>query len=190
MPESQITLLDLAENGFFIAEKLAEIFNAKNVKCVTGDMFSLPFPAETYDFVWNIGTLEHYDEDHIKLILSEMFRVTRYGGVVTIAIPNHNSLPMLKARLLGSPVLGKYLKWVKGYRADSEKNYSTKDILSLFETVARENNFILKRISADYIGSPQFVGAGKIGVLFFKPLELLFPKTKFLMMISGEKVKE
>jgi ubiquinone/menaquinone biosynthesis C-methylase UbiE len=190
VPKSELTLLDLAEKGFVLADKLSTMYGAKRVTCVKGNMFSLPFSDERYDLVWNIGTLEHYKSEHIKLILSEMFRVANFGGIVAIAIPNHNSLPMLKARLLGSDFWGKYLNWIPGYRADSEKNYSSNDLFYLFDEVAKESGFELKNKTTSYVGSPNFVESGKFGVNVFKPIELLLPKTKFLIMVSAVKTKE
>ncbi len=190
IPEAKITFLDLAENGFILARKLAEVYEAKYVKYVVGDMFSLPFSDDEYDFVWNVGAIEHYDTEYVKLALSEMLRVTRLGGVTAVAIPNYNSLPMLKARILGNPLFEKYLRWIPGYRANSEKGYSSSELLALLEEIASTSGFLLKNKKVSHIGSPALVESSNLSVTVMKPIEFLFPKAKFLLMVSVIKAKE
>jgi ubiquinone/menaquinone biosynthesis C-methylase UbiE len=167
IPDTQITFLDMSRKGFELAKILAEKYSASNVQYIEGNMFKIPLTDKSYDFVWNIGTLEHYDQVHIRMIMLEMLRVTNKGGRLAIAIPNHSSLPMLKARLLGHSHLGKYLK--------------CKD-------VANENNLNISEPAIHRIGSPLFVGSNKFFVYLFKPVELLFPKSKFLLMISANRI--
>lgn len=188
IPETQITFLDISRKGFELAKVLAEKYSASNVQYVEGNMFKIPLADKYYDFVWNIGTLEHYDQAHIKIILFEMLRVTSKDGCLTIAIPNHRSLPMLKARLLGHSHLGKYLNFIPGYRADSEKNYSANELISLIKEVANNNGINISEPVVHRIGSPLFVGSNKFFVYLFKPIELLFPRSKFLLMVSVNRI--
>lgn len=188
IPDTRITFLDMSRKGFELAKILAEKYSASNVQYIEGNMFKIPLTDKSYDFVWNIGTLEHYDQVHIKMIMLEMLRVTNKGGRLAIAIPNHSSLPMLKARLLGHSHLGKYLKFIPGYRADSEKSYSAEKLILLLKDVANENNLSISEPAIHRIGSPLFVGSNKFFVYLFKPVELLFPKSKFLLMISANRI--
>ena len=48
----------------------------------------MPFKSEEFDFVWNIGVIEHYDLKEIDLIFQEMIRVCKRNGVVAVGMPN------------------------------------------------------------------------------------------------------
>jgi SAM-dependent methyltransferase len=65
-----------------------------------GDLLRMPFPDEVFDVVYNAGVLEHFDLPDRKAALLEMLRVTRTGGRVITAIPNHYSTPYRYAYLL------------------------------------------------------------------------------------------
>lgn len=65
-----------------------------------GDLLRMPFPDEVFDVVYNAGVLEHFDLPDRKTALLEMLRVTRTGGRVIAAIPNHYSTPYRYAYLL------------------------------------------------------------------------------------------
>lgn len=188
IPEADITFLDLSKNGLDLARNLSNRYGAQNVNFVTGNMFELPFSDNFFDFVWNIGTLEHYDQIHIKIILSEMLRVTAINGRISIAVPNHNSLPMLKARLLGNPIFGAYLKFVPGYRADSEKNYSGKELLNLISEVCKEHGMTTNQYKTMRIGSPLFVGSNKLLVKSLSFIEKILPQSKFLILVTAVRV--
>lgn len=57
---------------------------------VTGDAMQLPFPAETFDVISNIGSLEHYTD--MPQAVREMQRVLRPGGRAIVLLPNTFSL--------------------------------------------------------------------------------------------------
>jgi ubiquinone/menaquinone biosynthesis C-methylase UbiE len=59
------------------AAYLAEQFECKNIKNIEGNIFEMPFKSESFDFVWNIGVIEHYDLKNIESILKEMIRVCK-----------------------------------------------------------------------------------------------------------------
>ncbi len=187
IPETDITFLDLSKTGLEIAKILAHKYHAGTVTCIVGNMFNLPFSDNEFDFVWNIGTLEHYDNNHIKSILKEMLRVTDINGRIAIAVPNHNSLPMLKARLLGSQKFGPYLKFIPGYRADSEKNYSATELINLITEAGKESNVVIDHYKTIRIGSPLFVGANKLLVNTFSIVEKILPQSKFLILVTAVK---
>lgn len=65
-----------------------------------GDLLRMPFPDDVFDVVYNAGVLEHFDLPDRKTALLEMLRVTRTGGRVIAAIPNHYSTPYRYAYLL------------------------------------------------------------------------------------------
>jgi SAM-dependent methyltransferase len=70
------------------ATYFAEKNRCKNIKIIKGDIFEMPFKSEEFDFVWNIGVIEHYDLKEIDLIFQEMIRVCKRNGVVAVGMPN------------------------------------------------------------------------------------------------------
>ena len=53
----------------------------RNLMLVGADVFSLPFPDGIFDVVMSHGLLEHFDRQSLRLIMSEMVRVIRPGGL-------------------------------------------------------------------------------------------------------------
>lgn len=48
----------------------------------------LPFETESIDRIVSIATLEHFNIPHIRMVLKEMFRVLKRGGVLEIGVPS------------------------------------------------------------------------------------------------------
>lgn len=70
-----------------------------------GSLEHLPFPDDTFDLVINEGVVEHWLDDRERLmVLREMVRVTRPGGVVAVLVPNgvHPLIQVWESRLTGS----------------------------------------------------------------------------------------
>ncbi len=84
------TLLDLDAHAVQTAE---QVFSAtgQQARCMQGDLFAMPFPDGSFDCVFNAGVLEHFDQAMRAQALREMARVTRSGGLVVVAVPNHCS---------------------------------------------------------------------------------------------------
>lgn len=81
---------DLALTGIDISEKLCEI-SKKNVPTATiirGDAEALPFPDESFDFIFMTEVLEHM-LDYDKAV-SELCRVLKLGGSCVITVPNRD----------------------------------------------------------------------------------------------------
>ena len=55
---------------------------------VCSDIRALPFEDGSFDFVWNAGVLEHFVDEDVLRIVTEMRRVTRPGGRVLAVVPN------------------------------------------------------------------------------------------------------
>ncbi len=60
---------------------------------VCGNLFRLPFADQSHDLVFNAGVLEHFSFAWRQKALAEMWRCTRTGGRVVVAVPNHYSRP-------------------------------------------------------------------------------------------------
>ena len=54
-----ITALDISSNALKIYKKV----HGSNAKTVLGNIFSLPFPDNSFDGLYNLGVLEHFTQD-------------------------------------------------------------------------------------------------------------------------------
>jgi SAM-dependent methyltransferase len=83
------TMLDMAR------ERLAGL---PNVRFVLGDGTSLPgVPSEGIDVVYSFLTLQHVEREHAFLLLREVRRVLRPGGLAYLTFPNLLSDVYLRA---------------------------------------------------------------------------------------------
>lgn len=85
-------LLDLSPAALAKAQTFyAEL--GTSASFVKGDLFEMPFEDEVFDLTFNSGVLEHFEADLRSRAVSEMARVTRPGGWIVVAVPNHDSVP-------------------------------------------------------------------------------------------------
>lgn len=57
---------------------------------VNGDAMKLPFPAESFDFVFSVGLIEHFENP--SALLAEQYRVLRKCGFLLVQVPQKYSL--------------------------------------------------------------------------------------------------
>jgi len=77
--------VDISESAVQVAQKWAS-----GAQIVVSDGEKLPFPDNCFDYVTNIGSLEHYINPEIGI--QEIARVLRPGGKACIHLPNLFSL--------------------------------------------------------------------------------------------------
>ena len=147
------SLLDLSEDALRYARTLVPPEQEQRYTFLQGSAFDLPFRDGVFDLTWNVGVVEHYPLAAIGQMVREMVRVTKPGGIVVIGIPNRSSIATLKAWLLGTAFGRAFLKFLPGYRFDTEILYRTQDLKSLCE---RECNV---RVELGFAGSILWVGA-------------------------------
>ena len=85
-------------------ERLGERWPGRLGGLCRGSLEHLPFPDDTFDLVINEGVVEHWLDDKERLmVLREMVRVTRPGGVVAVLVPNgaHPLIQVWESRLAG-----------------------------------------------------------------------------------------
>lgn len=174
----QKTLLDISSAALKFAQHVASKFNSKNVNYVEGNIFSMPFRDNEFDLVWNIGVIEHYEINDIKSIIEEMIRVSSKTGAVAVAMPNLHSGPIMKARLL------KLLKFIPGYKLDTEKFYEISKIKNIFKEISNKSDRKIKYIETLYFGNPLIMETPKFILKTFGVLvSRIFRKNKFLILI-------
>jgi len=172
------TLLDISPIALEYAKHTANKFEVENINFVEGNIFSMPFKNNNFDFVWNIGVIEHYELDDIKLIIDEMVRVCNKSGIVAVGMPNFYSGPILKARLL------KLLKFIPGYKLDTEKFYEISKIENIFKEVSKESGRKITYLETKYFGNPLIMETPRFILETMGGLiSSLFRKNKFLMLI-------
>ena len=95
----------------------------KGTECIVEDMFTMKSIAdETFDLSYNSGVIEHYTKEVRANAIKSYARITKKGGYVIVAYPNHHSLPYRLSYLIGRMLGKKIWPWPKEY-----KFYSLKD---------------------------------------------------------------
>ncbi|MEA2088365.1 MAG: class I SAM-dependent methyltransferase [Patescibacteria group bacterium] len=171
-------LLDISSTALEYSRYLADRFDAQDIKFFEGDIFSMPFKDDSFDFVWNIGVIEHYTLDSIESITKEMIRVCNKSGVVAVGMPNFYSGPILKAWIL------KILKFIPGYKLDTEKFYKIDEIKKIFQKVSEGSEKEIAGMKIEYFGNPLIMETPKfILKTMGKLASCLFRRNKFLILI-------
>ncbi len=129
------------------ALQLAKKYSAQNqlVKFVVTDAFNLPFSENTFDAVWSVGLLEHFEKP--SLALAEMRRVVKPKGKVIAIVP-------YRAGLLGILNYG-YKKLGKEWIWEDENPMGVDDLYRFFEQ-AHLRNIRIKRMYDTFL---MFLGA-------------------------------
>ena len=102
-PDGSVTGLDISAGLLAYAQnKVQSLACAERIAFCQGDMSSLPFPKDTFDWVWSVDCVG-YPAGDLLPVLKEITRVVRPGGTVAILawtsqqlLPGHT---MLEARL-------------------------------------------------------------------------------------------
>lgn len=174
------TLLDISHDALKYAKLIAKKFKATNIKFVKADIFKMPFKAKSFDLVWNIGVLEHYQHDAAIQLIKSMMRVTKANGHVVIGVPNFRSPPIIKAKLLSY----RLFRFIPGYRLDSELSYTANDLQEMALTAANELDRKLTNIRIETIGTPLFVESPRIIVKTIGAItNAVTPNRKFLTLL-------
>jgi SAM-dependent methyltransferase len=89
-----------------------------------GDVRALPFADGSFDAVYSMGTIEHFDET--EHAVGEIARVLRPGGTAIVGVPNRHD-PFLR------PLLATALQAVGLYGYGYEKSYSRRALRRMLE---------------------------------------------------------
>jgi 2-polyprenyl-3-methyl-5-hydroxy-6-metoxy-1,4-benzoquinol methylase len=128
IPIKYLRLSDISENALKFAKKCQPIGFDGTVEYKKESSFNLNIQTGKFDLTWNIGVIEHYPLNELLSMINEMLRVTNIGGYVIVAIPNRNSIAVLKAWLLGTKFGRQYFRFVSGYRFDTETLYGNNEL--------------------------------------------------------------
>jgi exosortase/archaeosortase family protein len=104
-------------------------FGTAPLHAAVADVRHLPFADASFDAVYSMGTVEHFDgTEHA---VGELFRVVRPGGRVVLGVPNRHD-PFLR------PVMVGVLRAFDAYGYGYEKSYSRRDLRRMLERAGFE----------------------------------------------------
>jgi SAM-dependent methyltransferase len=94
------------------------------LRAAAGDVRALPFCDASFDAIYSMGTIEHFDET--EQAVREMARVLKPGGRAIIGVPNRHD-PFLR------PLLSTLMQAVGLYAYGYEKSYSRRALRDMIE---------------------------------------------------------
>jgi SAM-dependent methyltransferase len=95
-----------------------------SLQAAVGDVRDLPFRDASFDAIYSMGTIEHFDET--ERAVEEMARVLKPGGRAIVGVPNRHD-PFLR------PLLATVLQAVGLYGYGYEKSYSRRALRRMLE---------------------------------------------------------
>jgi SAM-dependent methyltransferase len=99
-------------------------FHDDALRCAVSDVRELPFRDASFDAIYSMGTIEHFDET--ERAVEEMVRVLRPGGRAIVGVPNRHD-PFLR------PALAAMLQALGLYAYGFEKSYSRRALRQMLE---------------------------------------------------------
>jgi len=94
------------------------------LRAAAGDVRALPFGDGSFDAVYSMGTIEHFDET--EQAVCEMVRVLKPGGRAIIGVPNRHD-PFLR------PLMATVMQGLGLYAYGYEKSYSRRKLREMLE---------------------------------------------------------
>jgi SAM-dependent methyltransferase len=113
--------IDLSEA---VVRRARGAFDGDPLRCAMSDVRALPFPDASFDAVYSMGTIEHFDET-VRAV-DEIARVLKPGGRAIVGVPNRHD-PFLR------PLLATVLQAVGLYAYGYEKSYSRRALREMLE---------------------------------------------------------
>jgi SAM-dependent methyltransferase len=115
--------IDIAEPTV-IQAKAAFTRDSGPLRAAAADVRALPFRDASFDAIYSMGTIEHFDET--EQAVNEIARVLKPGGRAIIGVPNRHD-PFLR------PLLATVLQLVGLYAYGYEKSYSRRALRKMLD---------------------------------------------------------
>ena len=106
----KISAFDISDNALKIYKEI----NGENSDTIKGDILKMPFENEKFDGIYNLGVMEHFEENEVILILKEFHRILKPEGKIILFIPPEYGLSVIFFKILKS--VFKYLFFNKNIR--------------------------------------------------------------------------
>jgi len=126
----KITALDFSDNALRLYKRV----NGESSTTIKADIKNLPFENGTFDGIYNLGVMEHFEEAEVIFILKEFHRVLKPGGRIILFIPPEFGLSVMFFKTL--VFIFRYLffnKTIKFHPDEICRIKSNKHALSLVE---------------------------------------------------------
>jgi len=120
--------IDISEPTVFQA-KTAFGRESGPLRAAGADVRALPFRDASFDAIYSMGTIEHFDET--QLAVEEIARVLKPGGHAIVGVPNRHD-PFLR------PLLATILQSIGLYGYGYEKSYSRRVLRQMLEKAGLE----------------------------------------------------
>src|SRR4029077_19237736 len=101
-------------------------FHGDTLRGAVSDVRELPFRDASFDAIYSMGTIEHFDET--ERAIEEIARVLKPGGRAIVGVPNRHD-PFLR------PALAAALQAAGLYAYGYEKSYSRRALRKMLEQV-------------------------------------------------------
>jgi len=173
-------LFDISPPAIEFARYLSSQLKAKKVEFSIGNGFDTKLKPKSYDYVWNIGVIEHYTGTQATAFIAEMIRLTRDDGYIGVAVPNFSSYHIWKANILNKPLFKK----IPGYRLDSENEYKFVDVKKFIKNAASIQGRKIVTTESFMLGNPLPMGSSKAIInTIGKPINSLLKSKRFLLLV-------
>jgi SAM-dependent methyltransferase len=127
-------LLWMAEKGarpagidlsFEVVRQAERVLSAFRPVLAVADVRSLPFPANSFDLIYSMGTIEHFEDS--AAAVREFFRVLRPSGIAIVGVPNKLD-PFMR------PMLVSLWNAFGAYPYGMEKSFTSRGLRRLLES--------------------------------------------------------
>ncbi len=127
-------LLWMAEQGarpagidlsFEVVRQAERLLSGSRPALAVADVRSLPFPANSFDLLYSMGTIEHFTDS--AAAVREFFRVLRPSGIAIVGVPNRLD-PFLR------PLLVHLWNAFGAYPYGMEKSFTSRGLRRLLES--------------------------------------------------------
>jgi len=119
---TDLTMVDLAAEAFKVARYSFKQFDLPIPQMVLADVENTGLPSDSYDCIYNIGLLEHFDDP--SKTLAESYRLLCEGGMIFMPIvPQMPFCKSLLHRIVLHPIsiLKHVVKKAIGYRSSGDR---------------------------------------------------------------------
>ena len=143
----EVTGLDISINSLNMHNKVTK----GKVKLLHGSILKIPVPDGTYDGIYNLGVMEHFSVDEIRLIIDEFKRVLKPDGRIVLFWPPEYGISVIFFKLLKwilTPIYGSDIKF---HPAEITRIRSKKELMKIIgEGVQLEEYYFGCRSLATY----------------------------------------
>src|SRR2546426_7117681 len=93
---AKVTAVDISPNA--VAKYLAS--HGAQAECLVMDIFHLSRLGRRFDGLYNLGVMEHFEEDQIRQILAEFHRTLKPGGRLLLFLPPVYGLSVIALKII------------------------------------------------------------------------------------------